>query len=173
MTKALFLDRDGVINKRLVDAYVLRPEQFEIIPGILPIMRLAHNRGYLLIVISNQQGVGKGLMSLADLDDVNTYMQQQLRHADAPTIDEFYVCTDLDGMNSTHRKPAPGMILDAMRDHDIDASCSWFIGDSITDAEAGRAASVRTALIGEFDTEAAELVAETHEDLYGRIANVL
>ncbi len=162
MNKALFLDRDGVINTRLVGRYVQTPDQFSLITDIVPLLRHAHARGYMLILITNQQGVGKGLMSLEDLDVVHEHMQQCLHQVGAPRIDAIYVCTDLDGQQSAHRKPAPGMLLDAMRDHGINPLESWFVGDSITDAQAGRAAGVKTALVGDFQPEAADLVQPSH-----------
>lgn len=162
MNKALFLDRDGVINTRLVGRYVQTPDEFSLITDIVPLLIYARSKGYMLVLITNQQGVGKGLMTMADLDAVHEHMQECLRRAGAPTIDAMYVCTDLDGAQSTHRKPAPGMLLDAMQEHGIDALESWFIGDSITDAQAGRAAGVKTALIGDFPLGDADLVVSSH-----------
>lgn len=162
MNKALFLDRDGVINTRLIGEYVRHPHEFTLIPGIVPLLQRAHTLGYQLIVITNQQGVGKGLMTRDDLDRVHQHMQTLLREVGSPVIDAIYVCCDLADTGSTHRKPAPGMLLDAMRDYQIDASQSWFVGDSLTDAQAGKAAGVRTALIGMFEQADAELVAQTH-----------
>lgn len=173
MSKALFLDRDGVINTRLVGAYVRTPAEFELVTDIVPLLVAAHKRGFKLILISNQQGVGKGLMTLQQLDSVHAYMQQCLRDAGSPPIDAIYVCTDLDGMQSTHRKPAPGMLLDAIREHHIEHSRSWFVGDSITDAQAGKAADVRTALIGSFDSQDADLVAASHSELVEQMIRIL
>lgn len=173
MNKALFLDRDGVINIRRIGEYVRTPAEFILMEEILPLLHEAHQRGYKLIVISNQQGVGKGLMTMADLDMVHEHMQECLRVAGAPTIDAIYVCTDLDGMQSTHRKPAPGMLLDAMRDHDINATASWFVGDSISDAHAGVAAGVHTALIGSFESGAAELIEASHREMVQRLTQLL
>ena len=173
MNKALFLDRDGVINTRLVNAYVRTPEEFELIPEIVPILTLARERGCLLVLITNQQGVGKGLMSMNDLERVHEHMQECLLSAGAPQIDAIYYCTDLDGTQSTHRKPAPGMLLDAMRDHDIDAARSWFVGDSRSDAEAGRAAGVDTMLIGSYDEHAADIVVGSHTEALTFLVQVL
>ena len=169
MNKALFLDRDGVINVRLVGAYVRTPSEFTLIDEILPLLREARTRGYKLIVISNQQGVGKGLMTHDDLDAVHTHMQKMLRASGSPTIDAIYSCTDLDNAQSTHRKPAPGMLFDAMREHDVDPSMSWFVGDSRTDAQAGAAAGVHTALIGTFEPSDAEVIVQTHAALFDQL----
>ena len=173
MNRALFLDRDGVINTRLVGEYVRTPGEFELILDVVPILKLAKERGYQIVLITNQQGIGKGLMSTHDLAVVHDHMQQSLRLAGAPTIDAIYWCSDLDGSGSKHRKPEPGMLLDAMRDHDIDASSSWFIGDSLSDAQAGRGAGVKTLLVGEFSTEEADIVAPTHRDALRELIAVL
>jgi len=173
MNKALFLDRDGVVNTRLVGQYVRTPGEFELILDIVPILKLAKARGYQLVLITNQQGIGKGLMSTRDLGLVHDHMQQSLQSAGAPAIDAIYWCSDLDGSGSTHRKPAPGMLLDAMRDHDIEASASWFVGDSRSDAQAGRAAGVKTLLVGEYGTEEADIIAPTHSDALRELEAVL
>jgi D-glycero-D-manno-heptose 1,7-bisphosphate phosphatase len=157
MNKALFLDRDGVINVRLVGAYVRTPSEFTLIDEILPLLREARTRGYKLIVISNH------------LDAVHTHMQKMLRASGSPTIDAIYSCTDLDNAQSTHRKPAPGMLFDAMREHDVDPSMSWFVGDSRTDAQAGAAAGVHTALIGTFEPSDAEIIVQTHAALFDQL----
>lgn len=164
MRKALFLDRDGVINQRLMDDYVRRPQQMHVLDDVLPIMLGARHRGYLLILISNQQGVGKGLMSMEDLDRVNAVMQQQLRAVGAE-LDAIYVCTDLDGAGSRRRKPQPGMLLEAIADYDLDPGQCWFLGDTLTDAQAGRAAAVFTALVGEHADTDADIVAPTLADI--------
>jgi len=169
--KALFLDRDGVINERIVDGYVRTVDEFILIPAILPLLRAARERGYLLVQISNQQGVGKGLMSHAQLDVVTAHMQDLLaQNLDGRGLDDLRVCTDLAGMNSERRKPRPGMLLRAMRELDIDPGQSWFLGDSKTDAEAGKAAGVHTALIGSFRDGEADLVLPSHADLDRLIA---
>ena len=173
MNRALFLDRDGVINTRLVGEYVRHPHEFTLIPGIVPLLQLAHALGYQLIVITNQQGIGKGLMTRDDLDRVHQHMQALLQEAGSPVIDAIYVCCDLANTNSTHRKPAPGMLLDAMRDYQIDASKSWFVGDSLSDAQAGMAAGVKTLLIGRFDGDDADVVVQSHDDLLATMRALL
>lgn len=164
MRKALFLDRDGVINQRLMGDYVRRPEQMHVLEDVIPIMLGARQRGYLLILITNQQGVGKGLMSMQDLDSVNAVAQEKLRTFGAD-LDAIYVCTDLADSGSRRRKPQPGMLLEAIADHDLDADQCWFLGDTITDAQAGRAAAVHTALVGEHDAADADIVAPTLADI--------
>ncbi|MBU3699021.1 MAG: HAD family hydrolase [Candidatus Kapabacteria bacterium] len=160
MKKALFLDRDGIINKRIIGGYVRSPLEFELLPDVVPILLSARQRGYLLILITNQQGVGKGLMTTSDLDVVHEFMQSELA-AHGLRLDVIYVCTDLATSNSPRRKPAPGMLLEAIAENNLDAAQCWFLGDSLTDAQAGKAAGVRTALVGDFSAKDADIIAPT------------
>lgn len=165
MRPALFLDRDGIINVRIVDGYVRHPDEFLLQPEVLPILRAAHQAGYLLVLITNQQGVGKGIMGQGDLDVVHGHMQVQLAERLGFGLDAIYVCTDLAGTGSTRRKPEPGMLLEAQRDLSIDLAASWFLGDSITDHLAGQAAGVRTILVGSFPPDAADMVVSMLADV--------
>lgn len=158
--KALFLDRDGIINRRIIGGYVRTIDEFELLDDILPILQRAHDRGYLLILITNQQGVGKGLMSREDLDTIHDHMQSLLRQRLGFGLDAIYVCTSLASDNDPRRKPQPGMLLEAIADHDLDPAQCWFLGDSLTDAQAGRAAGVKTILVGEFEEGDADKVYE-------------
>jgi len=158
LRRALFLDRDGVINRRIMGGYVRTPEEFVLLEDILPLLRSAKAAGDILVVITNQQGVGKGLMSTSDLDAVHAHMNSVLTSHLGFGIDHVYACTSLATANDPRRKPSPGMLLDAIADLGIDPETSWFVGDSLTDAQAGRAAGVRTVLIGEYPTDAADWV---------------
>lgn len=168
--KALFLDRDGVINRRIMGGYVRTPSEFVLLEDIIPLLRSAREAGYLLILVSNQQGVGKGLMSSHDLDVVHTYMQNLLAaQLDGKGLDDIRVCTDLDSAQSTRRKPAPGMLLEAIEAFDLDPSQCWFLGDASTDAQAGRAAGVKTALIGQFLPTQADFIIPDHTGIQGLV----
>ncbi len=158
LRRALFLDRDGVINRRIMGGYVRTPEEFVLLEDILPLLRSAKAAGDILVVITNQQGVGKGLMSKSDLDAVHAHMNDVLTSHLGFGIDHVYACMSLATANDPRRKPSPGMLLDAIADLGIDPETSWFVGDSLTDAQAGRAAGVRTVLIGEYPTDAADRV---------------
>lgn len=147
VTSAVFLDRDGVIN---VDhGYVSTWEQFEFLPGVPEALRELQDAGYLLIVVSNQSGIGRGYYSEADVASLNQAIAQHLESTVGVTLSGFYHCphhpTEAEGefrRQCDCRKPAPGMIRRAVLDHGIDVKTSLLVGDKDSDIEAGRAAGV-------------------------------
>ena len=147
MTSAVFLDRDGVIN---VDhGYVSTWERFEFLPGVPDALRTLQDAGYLLIVVSNQSGIGRGYYGEADVESLNQAVAQHLGSTVGVTLSEFYHCphhpTEAEGefrRQCDCRKPAPGMIRQAVLDHGIDLKTSLLVGDKDSDIEAGRAAGV-------------------------------
>lgn len=142
----MFVDRDGVINRRLPGDYVRAWDQFHFLPGARAGLRLLREAGYLLVVITNQRGIGRGLMSEADLAEVHRRMQAELVRAGAGA-DAIYHCPhDLDA-GCDCRKPRPGMIERALGSFPIDAARSWVVGDSLSDLEAGRAVGIRGLLV--------------------------
>ncbi len=148
MNKAIFFDRDGVINYRLVGDYVKSPAEFAFCPDLIPFLKLVKEKGYLAIIITNQQGVSKGLMSEEDLKEVHTQMQNQLVAELGYAFDDIYYCTAPSCERFSRRKPNPDMILEAVEKHSIDKSKSWIIGDSITDIIAGEKAEIGTVYLG-------------------------
>ena len=145
--KAIFLDRDGVINKRLIGDYVKNIEEFEILPKVNDALIEFKKMGYLLIVITNQQGIAKGLMTEDDLKVVHEYMLKQL-----PEIDDIFYCPHLDGTCDC-RKPKNDMLLKAKEKWDIDFDKSWMIGDSESDIICGRSSGCKTIRILYNDNE--------------------
>ena len=147
MTSAVFLDRDGVIN---VDhGYVSTWERFEFLPGVPDALRALQDAGYLLIVVSNQSGIGRGYFCEAEVESLNQAIAQHLASTFGVTLLEFYHCphhpTEAEGeflRQCDCRKPAPGMIRQAVLDHGIDLKTSLLVGDKDSDIEAGRAAGV-------------------------------
>ena len=139
--KALFLDRDGVIN---VDhGYVGRVEDFEFVEGILELIREAESEGYLPIVVTNQSGIGRGYYSEADFEKVTAYMLKRMREAGIEiTREQVFHCPHTPEERCACRKPQPGMFLEAARRFDLDMPASWMIGDKATDIEAAEAAGV-------------------------------
>ncbi|UXM85412.1 D-glycero-alpha-D-manno-heptose-1,7-bisphosphate 7-phosphatase [Methanococcus aeolicus] len=145
--KAIFLDRDGVINKKLEGDYVKSIDEFELLPKIKEALIEFKNKGYLLIVITNQQGIGKGLMSENDLKIVHNYMTKLL-----PEIDDIYYCPHLDGTCNC-RKPKNEMLLRAKDKWNIDFNKSWMIGDSESDIICGNSVGCKTIKITHDDKE--------------------
>ncbi len=142
MNRAVFLDRDGVINERLIGDYVKKVSEFRILPGVETALKAFKKKAYLIIVITNQQGVGKHLMTEEDLKRVHEYMLEKL-----PEIDDIFYCTDLATKPNNCRKPSPHMILKAKEKWNINLKKSWMIGDSETDIEAGIKAGCKTIRI--------------------------
>jgi D-glycero-D-manno-heptose 1,7-bisphosphate phosphatase len=148
MNKVVFFDRDGVVNRRIVGDYVKKIDEFEFMDGFADVFSAIKNAGYMAILVTNQQGIGKGIMSDHDLRVVHEYMQRELKTMTGHQFDDIYYCSHLEGSGSKYRKPAPGMILDAIEKWDVDTASSWMIGDSPKDATAAKKAGVRTILIG-------------------------
>jgi D-glycero-D-manno-heptose 1,7-bisphosphate phosphatase len=143
--KAIFFDRDGVINESPGEgSYVLSWWDFYFLPGVDKVLTYLKGKGYFLVLVTNQQCVGKGIISQAQLDAIHERMQTELGPKAA--FDAIYACTALKSENSPMRKPAPGMILAARDEHDLDVAGSWLIGDHDRDIELARNARVGTAV---------------------------
>ena len=143
---AAFIDRDGTIN---VDVHYLnRVEQLQIIPSAGEAIARLNQAGYPVIIITNQSAIGRGLLTETGLSEIHNELKHQLSAFNA-SIDAIYYCPHHpDGKdNCTCRKPAPGMILRAASEHNIDLAGSIMIGDNATDLEAGWNAGCRAALV--------------------------
>jgi D-glycero-D-manno-heptose 1,7-bisphosphate phosphatase len=146
--RALFLDRDGVINHDL--GYVHRPDQVEFVDGIFDLARAAVRRGYLLVVVTNQAGIGRGLYTEDDFHALSAWIGARFAAEGAPIGDVFFAPHHpLHGIghyrqDHPDRKPGPGMILRAAARHGIDLARSILVGDKDSDIMAGRAAGVGT-----------------------------
>ena len=146
VSKILFLDRDGVINKGIVNNYVTRWEEFEFLPGVKEALGALCGIGYSVIVITNQQCIGKKIITESELQMIHEKMTLELVSSGVSVLDIF-VCPHLRSDNCICRKPKPGMLLQAKDKYDIDLSKAIFIGDSASDIEAGRSAGTITFLI--------------------------
>jgi D-glycero-D-manno-heptose 1,7-bisphosphate phosphatase len=144
---AIFFDRDGVVNRRRVDDYVRTLDDFEFLPEIFEVLPRVRDEGYLAVVVTNQRGIARGLMTENALHEIHRSMQQELVATTGTAFDAIYYCPHERDAGCNCRKPLPGMLLDAARDLDIDMASSWLIGDSESDVEAGIAAGCRTVLI--------------------------
>ncbi len=146
MNKAFFLDRDGVINVEV--NYLHEPDKVELIPGVVEALRLIHSRGYLALVVTNQAGVAKGYYPESDVQAVHRRITELLEAA-GTGVDGFYYCIhhpDFTG-GCDCRKPAPGMLLRAAAEHDVDPAGSVMVGDRLSDIAAGRAAGCRENIL--------------------------
>lgn len=143
--RAVFLDRDGVLNRaRVVEGRPYPPaglEELEILPGVAAAVEALRAAGYLLIVITNQPDVARGRTPRDTVEAINRNLQDVLR------VDEIRTCYHDSGDGCDCRKPRPGALLAAARDHGIDLAGSWMIGDRWRDTEAGRAAGCKTIFI--------------------------
>jgi D-glycero-D-manno-heptose 1,7-bisphosphate phosphatase len=141
MNRALFLDRDGVVN---VDkGHVYLRKQFEFTQGIFDLCKKYAGEGYLIIIVTNQAGIAKGIYTEKNFKDLTKWMVRQFRKKGI-IITKVYHCPhhpDVNGICDC-RKPAPGMILQAIRDFDLSVSECILIGDKETDLEAGRRAGI-------------------------------
>ncbi len=146
--QAIFLDRDGVINRKLPeDRYVSEIDEFEFLPGVFEAIACLSRLGYMLIVVTNQRGIARGFMTEADLAQVHEFMQSTLEEK-AVRLDGIYYCPHGNGEGCDCRKPEPGLILKAVRDLELEPTSSYMVGDSESDIEAGVRAGTRTVLIG-------------------------
>lgn len=147
MHKAAFLDRDGVINKRAPgEGYITRPEDFQLLPGVPEAIAFLNRAGFLVVVVTNQRGIARGLYSLSGLSQIHNKMNSDLAAAGA-RLDAVYFCPHDKEPPCACRKPAPGMLLTAAAELHIDLPSSWMIGDSGSDREAGIRAGCRTITI--------------------------
>ena len=145
--EAVFLDRDGVLNPHIPGDYLYSADKLVVLPGVALAVRRLNDAGLPVILISNQQGVGKGLMTMEDLLGVEHRMAEALAHEAGAHLDRCYYSTELARDNSPRRKPGPGMLLEAAQDFGLTLADTVFAGDSRTDIQAGHAAGVGKAIL--------------------------
>lgn len=157
--KAIFLDRDGTINRYV--GFLKNIKDFELIDGVSDAIKIINSSGYLAIVASNQPVIARGEVTFSELNEIHNKMETLLGN-DGAYLDAIYFCphhphsgyegeiTNLK-IECECRKPKPGMLMKAATDYNIDLSSSWMIGDSESDIIAGKAAGCHTALIGKED----------------------
>ncbi len=135
---AVFIDRDGTLMEDC--DYCSNPKDVRIFPGVFEALSHLKSRGFKLIVITNQSGIGRGFFTLAQYHAVEAEVLRQIGDG---LVDATYFCPDPPGQNSNCRKPAAGMVLKAVQDYQIDVSRSFFIGDKEVDVECAHNAGVR------------------------------
>jgi len=167
-TWTLFLDRDGVINEEIRGSYVLHRGEFVFYENVPKALKVLADVFGIIVMVTNQKGVGKGLMTLADLEDVHLYMQEGIA-ATGGRIDKIFFCTDLDE-NSPNRKPNHGMALQAKELYpQIDFTKTIMVGNKLSDMQFGRNAGMFTVYIATTNPETPfphELIDARFETLY-------
>ncbi len=170
MNKAVFLDRDGVINAMVYDAdygFVdspTNPDQFKLLPRVGEAIKRINEMGFLALVISNQPGIAKGKFTLKILEAMDKKMKEELARYGAH-LDKIYYCLDYPEAiikeykkNSPYRKPEPGLLLKAAEEFKIDLRSSYMIGDGLIDVQAGKRAGCETILLGRLKCDLCKLM---------------
>jgi D-glycero-D-manno-heptose 1,7-bisphosphate phosphatase len=155
VTAAAFLDRDGVINRKPPEGrYVTAWEEFELLPGVPVALRALRERGFRLIVVTNQRGIARGLMTAAAVDSIHDRMNERLRETGAE-VDAVFVCPhEADACDC--RKPKTGLFTQALERYpDLTLPDSVVVGDSVADLEAGQALGCRVFLVASPERAAA------------------
>jgi D-glycero-D-manno-heptose 1,7-bisphosphate phosphatase len=149
MVRAVFLDRDGVINRKMPEGcYVTRWADVEFLPRGAEAVKRFREAGFLVLLVSNQRAIAKGLMTQEGLESLHRRMWKEMFAGDEG-FDGVYYCPHDTTPPCGCRKPQPGMLLEAAQDRGIDLNASWMVGDSESDIEAGRRAGCRTIRIGQ------------------------
>jgi D-glycero-D-manno-heptose 1,7-bisphosphate phosphatase len=149
---AIILDRDGVLNRKAPRAeYVRHWDEFQWLPGAKEALRLLKDKGFRVVVVSNQAGIARGAMTEADLQDIHRRMVREVTLGDG-RIDAIYYCPHNWDSGCECRKPKPGMLFQAQRDFSLDLSRTPFIGDDERDIQAADAAGCPSALVSEQNT---------------------
>lgn len=168
---ALFLDRDGVLNRCVDAGYVGTQEAFEFLPGVLEALKTAGGLFRHIFVVTNQPAVGKGLMTADELEALHVWMCGEIQRAGG-RIDRVYSCPDPKEARSFYRKPAVGMGLRALREFPaVVAADSFMVGDTRTDMAFGHRLGLHTVLIG--GNEAALAPPCLVERRYDRLADFI
>ena len=150
MTKAIFLDRDGVINQERKD-YVKKLDEFKILDKIADAINIIKSHGFLVIIITNQSAINRKLLSVETLNKIHEKLQSYLEKYDT-SFDQVYFCPHMPSENCECRKPKPGLIIQAVTDFKIDLSQSYMIGNSETDVQAATNAGCKGILLKENQT---------------------
>jgi D-glycero-D-manno-heptose 1,7-bisphosphate phosphatase len=150
VNKAVFFDRDGTLIRSV--HYLNKPDQVEIVDGVVEVLRMLEREGYLRIVVTNQAAIGKGLLTELGLKEIHRHIGALLEKQ-GTTIDAWYHCPEIrisddpETIDHPDRKPGPGMLLRAGIDHCIALEKSWMVGDTLSDAVAGHNAGCRGSIL--------------------------
>ncbi len=172
MSAAVFLDRDGTLMEDT--GYVRRAEDVRVYPGTAEALAILKAAGFKLVIVTNQSGIGRGMFSETDYHAVHDALLRQLG---PELVDATYFCPDHPDTATDRRKPAPGMLLEAAREHGLDLAQSFMVGDKAADVETGRRAGLAASILvrtGVGKAEAAEVGADfVADDLSAAAAWIL
>ena len=143
--KAVFFDRDGVINKERKN-YVKTIEELEIFPNIIEPIKKLKNSGFVIIVVTNQSAINRGLITHKKVEEIHSTIQEYLKKY-GTKIDGFYYCPHRPDENCQCRKPKPGLLFKAADELQLNLQSSWLIGDNDTDTQAAITAGCRAIRI--------------------------
>lgn len=143
MIKAIFLDRDGVIN--IEKDYLYKIEEFEFIKGVFSSLKYLQNLDYKLFIITNQSGIGRGYYTKDDFEKLSFWMKEELKKENI-TISQIEYCPHTPKDECTCRKPKIGMIKNILKNHDIDLNNSWLIGDKDSDIRCAINAKIKNTI---------------------------
>ncbi|RNI29221.1 D-glycero-alpha-D-manno-heptose-1,7-bisphosphate 7-phosphatase [Rufibacter latericius] len=156
----LFLDRDGVLNRKIDDGYVTNLEEIEILPGIPEFLSLAEKKFARIVVITNQRCVGREIITRDELEKIN----QKINELTGNRIAHFFYCPHLDEDHCPCRKPKNGLFLQATEKYPIDLKASWMVGDSETDLVPAKGLGLKTVFISNKESRFADVrVKDTQE----------
>ena len=144
MKRAVFLDRDGTIIEER--SYVSRPEQVVIFPGAGAALKRLGDAGFLLFIVTNQSGIGRGYYGVADLEAVNQYLEEELAREGA-RFEKIYFSPEAPEQPGRGRKPSPQFLFDARDEFGADPAQSYMIGDKLIDLECGWNAGVKKSIL--------------------------
>ncbi|OGU61558.1 MAG: hypothetical protein A2X64_02435 [Ignavibacteria bacterium GWF2_33_9] len=172
---AVFLDRDGIVNERIIDDYVKTIDDFVFIEDFFETFRIIHDFGALTFLVTNQQGVGKKLMTVKDLSIIHNQMNLILKKKCGANFTEIFFCPSLDEDNDFRRKPNPGMILEAIEKYKLIPEKCIIIGDSKSDILSGKSAKIKTIYIGEVNSEvsSSDYKFKNHKELNSNLEVIL
>ena len=174
MNRAVFLDRDGTINKEV--EYLSRVEDFEFLPNTLKALEKLSRTNYKIIVVTNQSGIARGLFTEKKIDEIHKHMLRQLGRKGI-RIDKIYVCPHHPDDNCTCRKPRIGLLKKAAEEFNINLRESYLVGDTTQDVQTGLNAGCKTILVktgyagkdGRYPTKPDQVA----EDLLDAVDNVI
>jgi len=169
LAKAIFLDRDGVINRKAPEgSYVARVSDVEVLPSSLEAIAKLCANGWLVFVVTNQRGIARGIVSEEAVEEIHRWLSDQVTNSGGRIMQVYYCPHDYSDLCNC-RKPKPGMLLRAAREYSLDLARSWMVGDSICDVQAGRAAGCRTVYIGEGECDRADVRASSLQALVDQL----